>query len=274
MSAGLGAERSGALKMRLLVPPIRLPSDPKAPGIRLTCAGGTWGVTPPGRVPEGLMPRLRIRLICRSRRTITFVICTGQSPLGSTVCLHIGHNDELRRRNVSMQSGWKICRHGNSRTLVILGSKSSKQMGHVNCDQDAEFVSSPNVVGTEDRRTIGVDFCPVSVSTEGDIEASAGPGAEGADFSVTEPSTYVYIGILSRISCETVRRLTPRASRSTWPSSTRWRRLFRRLRCIMCIEMDVTLTARMRIARTMTRKTHKLGSVLPESVLTLAHNRT
>lgn len=37
---------------------------------------------------------------------------------------------------------------------------------------------------------------------------------------------------------------------------------------------EVVPIAAIRIARTMTRKTHKLGSVPPESVLTVAHNRT
>ena len=76
-----------------------------------------------------------MRVMWRSRLTIMFVMFTGHVPIGRTLCLHMGQRDELRSRNVSMQSGWKMCRHGSSRTWVSFGSKSSMQIGHVGCEK-------------------------------------------------------------------------------------------------------------------------------------------
>lgn len=215
----------------------------------------------------------RMRAMCRSRRTIMFVIGTGQSPLGSTLCLHMGHSEELRSRKVSMQSGWKIWRQGSSRTCVSLGSKSSRQMGQVGCDHEVDM---PDVgtAGTDERRNRG-EVLGVSGAAEEAGKWRAWAGGWGAGFSGSSEvlAVYVYMGSLSRTCCETVRRLTPSASRSTSPLRTRWRRALRRLRWMMCMAREVMLTATRRIAMTMTRKTQRLGSWPPDSVLTVAHRR-
>lgn len=102
--------RTGALKMRrpVIAPPMRLPREPIAVAGRAGRDGS--GVTLSGAELGGAFDtcalRARIRFMCRSRRTITFVIGTGQTPVGKTLCLHIGHNDEWLRRKGSMQSGW------------------------------------------------------------------------------------------------------------------------------------------------------------------------
>jgi hypothetical protein len=125
MSVGLWRERSGALNMRrfAITLPIRRPIEPRGPGGDVCGWDDDRGL--------GCAPRARIRLMWRSRRTIMFVIGTGHAPGGNTLCLHIGQSEELRSRNVSIQSGWNIWRHGSSRTCVSFASKSSRQMGHV-----------------------------------------------------------------------------------------------------------------------------------------------
>ena len=115
MAAACDCPRSGALKTRrpLIAPPNRLPSEPKAPGKRrVFSAGGTatgWDIAV-------RPPRERLRVMYRSRRTMTFVTLTGSAPGGRTLCLHRGHSEELLSRKVSMQSGWKMWRQGSSRT--------------------------------------------------------------------------------------------------------------------------------------------------------------
>jgi hypothetical protein len=80
-----------------MAPPILLPSDPRATGGRV---GGVGTVTEEGAATElgwvlaVCALRARMRVIWRSRRTMTFVIVTGQAPAGNTVCLHIGHSEE------------------------------------------------------------------------------------------------------------------------------------------------------------------------------------
>jgi hypothetical protein len=75
-----------------MAPPIRLPSDPRAVGGRVGGAG-TVDVEL-GWVLAVCALRARMRLIWRSRRTMTFVILTGQAPVGNTLCLHMGQSEE------------------------------------------------------------------------------------------------------------------------------------------------------------------------------------
>jgi hypothetical protein len=122
-------------------------------------------------VPAGpFVVRARMRLIWRSLRTIMFVIFTGHAPGGSTLCLHIGQSDELRRRKVSIQSGWKMWRHGNSRTCDSFDSKSSRHIGHVGWFNDD--VGGAAAVGADEWPTSGDALTPVSGSMD-DEGASA-----------------------------------------------------------------------------------------------------
>ena len=112
MSRGRDWVCSGALNMRrpVIAPPIRLESDPRAIAGRLG-SGNDTGVVPGTELGCEFAVRAlraRIRLMCRSRRTMTLVMLTGQAPFGNTLCLHIGHSDEWLRRKVSMHSGWKM----------------------------------------------------------------------------------------------------------------------------------------------------------------------
>jgi hypothetical protein len=165
-------------------------------------------------------------------------------------------------------------RHGSSRTWVSFASKSSRQMGHVGWFRAEEDAST--AVGADEWRTSEAALTPVPVSTKAEGLPSAGGGACGAAFSGLSAGllVYVYMGSLSSICWDTFSLFTPNASRSTSPSSTRRRRSFRRLRWMMCIATEVPLTATMRMASTITRKTHKLGSWLPESVDTVPQRRT
>lgn len=94
ISCGRDCVRTGALKMRRpdMAPPILLPSDPKATGGRVGSAGTVDAEL--GWALAVCALRARMRLIWRSRRTMTLVILTGQAPAGNTVCLHIGHSEE------------------------------------------------------------------------------------------------------------------------------------------------------------------------------------
>lgn len=93
--------RAGALKMR---------RPGKTPLIRLEIVAGcsTSGCPAFDGVLEASSLRASILVMYRSRRTMAFVMGTGQMPAGNTLCLHMGHSDELLRRKVSMQSGWKM----------------------------------------------------------------------------------------------------------------------------------------------------------------------
>ena len=110
MSLGGGCVRWGALKILRPVkaPPNRLLSEPRATGGRAGGAAGSGAasVAELGCVLAARALRARMRLMCRSRRTMAFVILTGQAPVGNTLCLHMGHNDEWFRRKVSIHSGW------------------------------------------------------------------------------------------------------------------------------------------------------------------------
>lgn len=75
-----------------MAPPILLPSDPKATGGRVGGAGAVDAVLVWALAETAL--RARMRLMWRSRRTMTFVILTGQAPVGNTLCLHMGHSEE------------------------------------------------------------------------------------------------------------------------------------------------------------------------------------
>jgi hypothetical protein len=80
-----------------MAPPILLPSDPRAIGGRVSGVGTVaedGADAEPGWVLAVCALRARMRLICRSRRTMTLVIWTGQTPAGNTVCLHMGHSEE------------------------------------------------------------------------------------------------------------------------------------------------------------------------------------
>lgn len=136
---------SGALKMRRpdMAPPIRLPSEP-------AILVGGWVESPGTVVAWPFAARRRMRLICRSRRTMTFVMLMGQSPLRSALCLHMGHREELLRRKVSIQSGWKMWRQGSSRTWVSPCSKSSRQIGQVGCSQVADAVALAGTVDADE----------------------------------------------------------------------------------------------------------------------------
>jgi hypothetical protein len=176
MSAGRDCARSGALKTRRppIAPFMRLPNEPKAPGKRrvfsaeLAAAGCELAEWP---------PRERMRVMYRSRRTMTLVTLTGIAPGGRTLCLHKGHSEELLSRKVSMHSGWKMWRQGSSRTCVWFGSKSSMQMGHVGWDHTGTAPAAPvDAVGTEPWRTRGDAEWPVSASTVGKGRLAAGLG--------------------------------------------------------------------------------------------------
>ena len=112
ISLGRGCIRWGALKILrpVIAPPILLPSDPRMAGGRASGADepAAVSVVEPACVLAARALRARIRLICRSRRTMIFVILTGQTPVGKTVCLHMGHNEEWLRRKGSMHSEWKM----------------------------------------------------------------------------------------------------------------------------------------------------------------------
>jgi len=98
ISRGRDWARSGALKMRrpVIAPPIRLESDPRAMAGRPGSGNGTEATPGTELVCEFAVRalRARMRLMCRSRRTMTLVILTGHAPFGNTLCLHIGHSDE------------------------------------------------------------------------------------------------------------------------------------------------------------------------------------
>src|SRR4051812_14964337 len=127
----------------------------------------------------------------------------------------MGQSEELLRRNVSTQSGWKICRHGNSRTCVSFGSKSSRHIGHVGWEKLGDVPFGCVVAnGAEERRVKGIDFEPVSASTFGERFLCTLGGVCGKVFSGSRLSVdpeYVYIGNFSRKSCGTVNRFTPTA---------------------------------------------------------------
>lgn len=169
---------------------IRRPIKPKAPRAWSLTVTDTGGAIPPWAADQS--ERARMRVMCRSRLTIMFVIFTGHVPIGRTLCLHIGQRDELRSRNVSMQSGWKMCRHGSSRTWVSFGSKSSMQIGHVGCEK--AVVLAVEAVGAG-RWLAGGAAAPLA-----SVPAFA-PGARlgWSGFSASEdPVVYVTIGILSK----------------------------------------------------------------------------
>jgi hypothetical protein len=79
-----------------------------------------------------------------------------------------------------MQSGWKMWRHGSSRTCVLLASKSSRQMGQVGWFSVG--VGASGAEGAEAWRTSGVSLIPDSGSTAGVTMAARG-GACGVFFS-------------------------------------------------------------------------------------------
>jgi hypothetical protein len=159
--------------------------------------------------------------------------------------------------------------HGSSRTCVSLTSKSSMQIGHVGWDHDVDM-AEVGAVGADEWRDSGAPLWPVSASTAACRIPGVGSGACGAvafsgSFVAVAGAVYVCMGSLSSTCRETFRRLTPNASRSTWPVRTRSRRSLRRLRWMMCMTREVMLTATSKIASTMTRNTHRLGSWPPES---------
>lgn len=178
MSLGRDCVRCGALKILrpAIAPPIRLPRSPRAAGGR--AGGADRPVAVPVAEVGGGFParalRARTRLICRSRRTITLVILTGHTPVGSTVRLHMGHREEWPRRNGSMHSGWKMWWQGSSRTWHLLGSKSSMHIGQVGCDQELD-VADCGTSGADEWRVRGGILWPVSALTadEGPSDGSS-----------------------------------------------------------------------------------------------------
>jgi len=80
----------------------------------------------------------------------------------------MGHRDELLRRKASIQSGWKIWRQGSSRTCVSPCSNSSKKIGQVSCDQEADAVVLAGTVDDEDVGggrecdALGLELAPAS----------------------------------------------------------------------------------------------------------------
>jgi hypothetical protein len=208
---------------------------------------------------------LLTRILCswRSLRTMILVILVGQYPLGKTLFLHIGQRDELFKRNVSTQSGWKICRQGSSRTCVSFASKSSRQMGHVGCENAEKGALGMPMSGAEERRVCGVTLRPVSCSIACDGRICARVDGCSFDFSesrVVGAEAKVYNGNFSRYGRGTVNRLTPSLSKSISPLTTRWRKLLRRLRCMTCMNIEVDMITSISMPRTMTRNTQRLGS--------------
>ena len=76
-------------------------------------------------------------------------------------------------RNVSMQSGWKMCRQGSSRTCDSFATKSSRHIGQVGWENAGEMEEEGGggvvvVCGADVRRVMGKDFAPTPASMVGE----------------------------------------------------------------------------------------------------------